>query len=302
MGRAALPVARPDCDALPTPTGRKEGHFVRKFSAVSLLCLCLSLGIVGASSASPGIGSASLTVGVTEDAPQGMNDGGLAMFTTMTGFGLTVDRMSVDWDPSSAAIPNELALKRAINAATNAGVRIVLSVAVEVPDAGYISANNAYDAFAAYCVKVAQTFPQVQDIIVGNEPNKQIFNAPSWNGTQPVGAYNYEKMLAAAYDALHAFNPNIDVIALALAPRGSDPSATSNVGISPVQFVDGVGDAYKASGRNLPIADNVSFHPYPNPNSADDSPDKGYQWPNAGVPNLDRLQQAWWDAFNGTAQ
>jgi hypothetical protein len=273
-----------------------------KFAAVSTLCACVALGFVGASPASPGIGSGAFAVGVTEDAPQGYDDGGLAMFKTMTGFGLTVDRMSVDWDPTRAGIPNEAALKRAIGAASKAGVRVVLSVAVEPSQAGYISANNAYDAFAAYCVQVAKAFPQVQDIIVGNEPNKQLFNAPSWNGTTPVGAYNYEKMLAAAYGALHAFNPNVDVIGLALAPRGSDPGASSNAGIAPVLFIDGVGDAYKASARNAPIADNVSLHPYPNPNSGDDPPEKGYQWPNAGVPNLDRLEQAWWDAFNGTAQ
>jgi hypothetical protein len=46
--------------------------------------------------------------------------------------------------------------------------------------------------------------------------------------------------------------------------------------------------------------DNVAFHPYPNVNT--DAPGKGYQWPNAGVPNLDRVQQAFWDAFNGTGQ
>jgi hypothetical protein len=29
---------------------------------------------------------------------------------------------------------------------------------------------------------------------------------------------------------------------------------------------------------------------------------KGYRWPNAGVPNLGRIKQAFWDAFRGTAQ
>ncbi len=274
---------------------------MRRVVAVLLFCACVSLGVVGSAAASPGIGSGPFLIGVTEDAPKGHNDGGLAMFDTMTGFDLTVDRMSVDWDPSHPdKIESEAALRRAIDAATKAGVRIVLSVQPE--HATDVTATGAYDAFAAYCVKVAQAFPEVQDFIIGNEPNKQIFNAPSWNGTQPVGAFNYEKMLATAYDALHAFNPNIDVIGLALAPRGSNFDAKDNVGIPPVLFVDGIGDAYKASARNLPIADNVSLHPYPNPNSADDPPEKGYQWPNAGVPNLDRLQQAWWDAFNGTAQ
>ena len=92
------------------------------------------------------------------------------------------------------------------------------------------------------------------------------------------------------------------MIGLASSPRGSEPTATSNVAIQPVRFVAEMGVAYKASARSAPIADNLAFHPYPNPNQTDDPPTKGYQWPNAGLPNLDRMQQAWWDAFNGTGQ
>jgi hypothetical protein len=46
--------------------------------------------------------------------------------------------------------------------------------------------------------------------------------------------------------------------------------------------------------------DGFSFHPYPN--KATDPLDKGYGWPNAGFVNLDRIKQALWDAFHGTAQ
>ncbi|MHB8641887.1 MAG: hypothetical protein ACYDA3_03240 [Gaiellaceae bacterium] len=269
--------------------------------AALLSCLCVALGAAGASSASPGIGSGPFSIGVTEDAPKGYDDGGLSMYKTMLGFDLSVDRMSVDWDPTQpTTVLEQASLARAIAAATVGGVKVVLSI--QPAHNTDVTGTGAYAAFAAYCVLVAKAFPQVQDFIIGNEPNKQLFNSPSWNGTQPIGAYNYEHMLATAYDALHAFNPNVDVIGLALAPRGSDPTATSNVGIPPVIFIDGVAAQYKAEARSIPIADNVSLHPYPNPSSADDPPEKGYQWPNAGVPNLDRLEQAWWDGFNGTAQ
>ena len=46
--------------------------------------------------------------------------------------------------------------------------------------------------------------------------------------------------------------------------------------------------------------DAFSFHPYPN--EATDPLERGYPWPNAGFANLDRLKQALWDAFDGTAQ
>jgi hypothetical protein len=46
--------------------------------------------------------------------------------------------------------------------------------------------------------------------------------------------------------------------------------------------------------------DGLSFHPYPN--TATDPLDRGYAWPNAGFVNLDRVKQAVWDAFAGSAQ
>jgi hypothetical protein len=46
--------------------------------------------------------------------------------------------------------------------------------------------------------------------------------------------------------------------------------------------------------------DELAFHPYPH--SSADAISTGYVWPNAGVPNLDRIKQAFWDAFHGTAQ
>jgi len=44
-------------------------------------------------------------------------------------------------------------------------------------------------------------------------------------------------------------------------------------------------------------------HPYPNPNSPADSPDVGYANGDFfGIPNLDRVKQAVYDAFKGTPQ
>lgn len=253
------------------------------------------------SSASPGVGSGPFVVGVTEDAALGMDDGGLAMYTQMSGYGLKVIRMSVFWD-GSANFTDKAALARAIPPAIASGHRVLLAIA---PADGHNTAFSAPDGpanLASFVVQLAQAFPQVQDFIVGNEPNLQRFNSPSWSGTTPVGADNYERALAAAYDALKGFNANLDVIGLASSPRGGEPTATSNIAIPPVRFIAELGVAYKASARSAPIADNLAFHPYPNPNQTDDLPTKGYQWPNAGIPNLDRLQQAWWDAFNGTGQ
>jgi hypothetical protein len=277
---------------------------VRKSVAVVVVCsfaLVAALSGARVSHASPGVGSGPFVVGVTEDSALGMDDGGLAMYTQMKGYGLKVIRMSVFWD-GSANFTDKAALARAIPPAVASGHRVLLAIA---PATGHNTAFSAPEApanLATFVVQLAQAFPQVQDFIVGNEPNLQRFNNPSWNGTTPIGADNYERALAAAYDALHGFNANLDVIGLASSPRGGEPTAKDNVAIPPVRFIAEMGVAYKTSARSAPIADNLAFHPYPNPNQTDDPPTKGYQWPNAGLPNLDRLQQAWYDAFNGTGQ
>ncbi|HEY4620303.1 MAG TPA: hypothetical protein VIG93_01275, partial [Gaiellaceae bacterium] len=107
--------------------------------------------------------------------------------------------------------------------------------------------------------------------------------------------------LAAAYDALKAVDPEITVVGVGLSPRGNDrPDAKSNISTSPIRFLRALGAWYRSSGRTRPLMDGFSFHPYPN--KATDPLDRGYGWPNAGFVNVDRIKQALWDAFHGTAQ
>jgi hypothetical protein len=67
-----------------------------------------------------------------------------------------------------------------------------------------------------------------------------------------------------------------------------------------VRFLAALGRWYRSTGRAKPLMDGLAFHPYPNSNS--DEFARGYAWPNVGAVNLDRLYQAFWDAFHGTAQ
>jgi hypothetical protein len=145
-------------------------------------------------------------------------------------------------------------------------------------------------------VKLAHTYPSITNFIVGNEPNERYFWQPQFgpDGQQVAGAA-YERVLASAYDALKAVNPNINVIGLGLSPDANDQTSTS-----PVRFLKAMGDAYRASGRAAPLMDQLGFHIYPKSNV--DQPSTQYPWPNAGAANLDRIKQAVWDAFNGTGQ
>ena len=63
---------------------------------------------------------------------------------------------------------------------------------------------------------------------------------------------------------MKAVDPDIRVIGLGLSPRGNDrPTAPSNVSTSPVRFLTALGAWYRASGRQRPLMDGLSFHPYP---------------------------------------
>ena len=267
--------------------------------AATLVVLPLALALCVAATA-----SAAVRFGVAEDAGKYADDGGLTFFATLGDLGMTQNRIAVFWD---AAYPTDIQekpfLDRSLPVAAAAHVQIIFSVQPLHPTDVTATPGGAGE-FADYVALLARTYPQVKEFIIGNEPNQPRFWRPQFSaGGRGVAASAYEQMLALSYDALKAVDPTIDVIGLGLSPRGNDsPQATSNVSTSPVRFIHDLGLAYRASGRSKPIMDELAFHPYPNPSSADDPLLKGYQWPNAGVPNFARIKQAVWDAFDGTAQ
>ena len=244
-----------------------------------------------------GAARAGLVVGVSDDRPKDA-----AFFQTLGDLGLTQDRASIIWDPAQpSVIAGQDQIAQWLPLAQAAGVRVVFSITPR--QARDISGSpGAAGAFAAFVTHVAQTFPTVKDFVIGNEPNQPLFWLPQFDGAdRPVAAAAYEPVLAASYDALKAVDPTINVIGVGLSPRGNDnPHARSNISRSPVRFLHDLGVAYRASQRTKPIMDELAFHPYPAVNT--DAPDVGYSWPNAGLPNLDRIKQAVWDAFHGTAQ
>ena len=245
---------------------------------------------------------AGLTAGVVDDRPVGMADGGDAFFLLMNDVGLREVRLTVKWDPAQpATIQNESQIQGMLPVATLRGVKVVFTVQTE--KARSITDSPAAPAqFATFLQQLARTFPTVKDVIVGNEPNKPRFWQPQFDAAgRSVAPAAFEALLARSYDALKAVDPTINVIGIGLSPRGNDnPKASGNVAHSPVKFIRGVAAAYRASGRTKPLMDEFSFHPYPNKDT--DPLLRGYDWPNAGVPNLDRIKQAFWDGFRGTGQ
>ena len=246
-------------------------------------------------------GSASaMDVGVVDDfgvAPANSS----TFFDTLGALGMRENRITITWDPAApTTIQRQQALELYLPLASLRGIRVVF--AVTLARANSITANPAAPGqYAAFLAHLARTFPTVKDYVVGNEPNQPRFWQPQFRRGKAVSPAAYYSLLARSYDALKAVDRSITVIGLGLSPRGNDrPNAGDNVSVSPVRFISGLGKAYRTSRRRAPIMDELAFHPYPDRDR--DALMKGYRWPNAGVPNLDRIKQAFWDAFRGTRQ
>ena len=210
--------------------------------------------------------------------------------------------IGVRFVPSEAVvIQDKQLLDRAIASATDAGLRVVLAV-YPYPPRELEAGLGSPSMFASYVGVLASIYPQVKQFVIGNEPNQPAFWRPQFDAAgNNLSAPTFGPYLAAAYDTLKSVDPEISVVGVGLSPRGNDrPTAKNNISTSPVRFLRALGAWYRRSGRTKPLMDAFSFHPYPN--EATDPLERGYQWPNAGFANLDRLKQALWDAFNGTAQ
>jgi hypothetical protein len=267
-----------------------------KLMRISGLCCCAVLALMLTAAA-----QGSLEVGVTEDAGKSSDVGAAAFFAAMTDVGLKANRVSITWDPANPAmIQSQGEIAAWLPFAQAANTRVIFAVA-PLKARGLTDNPAAVSQFVAFVQQLARTFPTVKDYVIGNEPNQPRFWMPQFKAGKPLAAAAYQRVLAQSYDALKAIDPTINVIGIGLSPRGNDrPSAGTNPSRSPVRFLRDLGVAYRASHRTKPLMDELAFHPYPSRDG--DSPDVGYIWPNAGIPNLDRVKQAVWDAFHGTAQ
>ncbi len=267
-----------------------------RLTRISGLFCCAALALMLA-----GAAQGSLEVGVTEDAGKA-TDGGAAFFASLTDLGLTSNRVSIPWDAANPTlIQGQAEIESWLPQAQAAHARIIFAVS-PLNARDLTGSPAALSQFVAFVQQLAATFPTVKDYVIGNEVNQPLFWLPQFDPAgKALSAAAYLPVLAQSYDALKAIDPAITVIGVGLSPRGNDlPSAGSNVSRSPVRFLHDLGAAYRASMLTKPLMDEFAFHPYPS--SSRDSIATGRVWPNAGVANLDRIKQAVWDAFHGTAQ
>ncbi len=270
---------------------RKSGTWTR-----SLLVTAAFAGSILAAPAADGA-----RFGIADDAGK-WAEGSPAYFRQLRALGMTENRISVQFHPDRpTTIVDKAFLDKALPAARAQGVKVVFQVLALDPTA-LTATPTAVDDYTAFLELLARTYPQVREYVVGNEPNQPRFWRPQFYSTgRGAAAAAYAELLAGSYDTLKRVNRGIRVIGLGLSGRGNDLAfARSNASTSPIRFLRDLGAAYRASGRALPLMDELGVHPYPR--SDRDSALAGDVWPRAGLVNIARIKQAVWDAFAGTGQ
>jgi hypothetical protein len=162
--------------------------------------------------------------------------------------------------------------------------------------------DEARADFAAYAAALVRGAPAVQHVIVGNEPNLNRFWLPQFGlDSGSAAPRDYLALLAGTYDALKAVSSEIVVYGGAVSPRGTDRPDGVRPTHSPTTFIQGLGAAYRASGRTRPVMDAFAIHVYGDNSSV--APTVAHPLTTSiGVADYDKLVRLLGEAFDGTAQ
>jgi hypothetical protein len=249
-------------------------------------------------------GGPAMLLGVAEDSVRSTDPlvvrGRLALLR-LAGFDSV--RVSSNWTPGEVA-PTPLELRILGNVAFAAeltGIRVVLSVYQPGSRTTPVT-PEARAQFAAYVAALAAALPAVRDVVVGNEPNLNRFWLPQFAADGTIAsAPAYLDLLARAYDAVKAVDPEVTVWGGALAPRGNDRPGGIRPTVSPTAFIRSLGRAYRASGRPAPIMDGLALHPYAGTSST--PPERSNRGTSTiGLADYTRLVTLLGQAFDGTPQ
>ena len=270
---------------------------ITRFLSVCLLALAL------ASSASAGNG---MFVGAAEDAARSADPvHAHAKMTLARLAGLEAIRITSIWSPGlSEPTTRELQILRTTAAAAQLnGIRVIVSI-YHRDQRTTPRTTAARRQFASYVAAIARDVPALDDFIIGNEPNLNLFWMPQFNrdGTSASpGAYL--GLLALTYDAVKAVAPDANVIGGSVSPRGQDDPESKRHTHSPMMFITVLGETYRKSGRERPVMDAFAFHPYLIPSRL--PPTFRFKNPNnttIALSDYDKLRNVLGLAFDGTAQ
>jgi hypothetical protein len=249
-------------------------------------------------------GGPSLIVGAAEDdVKAGTLAEAKAKLDLLKVAGLGAVRVTSIWDPANPEpSQNEVtALNNLIDAAKLDGLQVFASVYNFGSRTTPLSADDQA-SFANHAAELARKVPDLQNFIVGNEPNLNRFWLPQFNADgSDAAAPAYLSLLARTYAALKGVDPTIRVLGGAISPRGIDRPGTGRDTHSPTVFIQDLGAAYRASGLTGPVMDALAIHPYPENSEIPPT----FAHPNTtpiGIADYTKLVGLLGKAFDGTAQ
>lgn len=265
-----------------------------------MIRVCLALSLLALTACGADSSKGGFEVGAVEDAAQ-FGDAQQQMRLAADS-GLRAIDLSAVWQRGeSTASASQLAgLRSAVTGAQADGIRPIISVYQLSGDTPLTNSDRV--DFASFAASLARALPEVRDVIVGNEPNLNLFWMPQFGPSgEDAAATEFEALLAQTYDALKAVSSSIDVAGVGLAPRGSDDASSARPTHSPTNFLLDLGRAYRASGRTKPIMDALSVHPYGEspriPPTLEHTRVKSI-----GIADYGKLVDLLGQAFDGTAQ
>lgn len=203
-------------------------------------------------------------------------------------------------------------LSNAAQAASRAGIRLFVSfypVPGEPTAEGKATPLTATQKgqFCDYVDRHYRALPTVEDIQIGNEPNSSLFWQPQYGPDGKSRAPKaYVNLLARCYDTLkrtaEELGRSVTIYGPALASKGNGNPSHERPSHPPEDFIRKMGKALIESGREQPVLDVFTIHPYEESNAA--SP-KREQRPNSttiGFADYQKLNKIIKEAFNGSAQ
>src|SRR4051812_25804606 len=171
----------------------------------------------------PGAAAGTMFVGAAEDQARSLDPVVAKSRMDLAALaGFDAVRMTTLWSPGQREVAGDelRALTNAAAAAQLDGIRLILSVYNRDARTTPLSTRARAD-YASFVASIARKVPAIDDVVIGNEPNLNLFWMPQFTRVgADAAAVGYERLLAQAYDALKRVSPDVNVIGGALAPRG----------------------------------------------------------------------------------
>ncbi len=206
---------------------------------------------------------------------------------------------SAFWRPPLRALPavDRDALRRAARAAVAESITPIVDVAQFGSETPLTDAQQA--DFAAFAASVPRLVPQVEHVVVGNEPNTNLFWRPQFDASgSDAAARAYEHLLARSYDAIKGVSPAVEVIGGGLAARGADRANGKRPTHSPTAFIRDLGAAYRESARSRPLMDAFSMHVYGE--TSRQPPTRAHLGTSIGIADYEKLEALLREALGRT--